>query len=155
MLKDFEAIKSQLAELADIINKFKSEAVQLRIVELVLRGQSSSSATESEDTIPPQRASRRKERGAKKKPDQVADGGRSAKKKASSGDGAIATLTKVYQEGFFKSPRTIKDILAHCETNLARRIKANEISGKLARMVRSGELKRAKNADGQYEYTNP
>lgn len=155
MLKDFGAIKSQLAELADIINKFKSEAVQLRIVELVLRGQSSSSATEGEDTISPPRTGRRRKHGAKKKRDQVADGGKAGKKKASAGDGAIATLTKVYQEGFFKSPRTINDILAHCETNLARRIKANEISGKLARMVRSGDLKRAKNADGQYEYTRP
>lgn len=155
MLKDFEAIKSQLAELADIINKFKSEAVQLRIVELVLRGQSPSPATESEDAISPPRAGRRRKRGARNKPDQVADGGGSAKKKAASGDGAVATLINVHQEGFFKSPRTINDILAHCETNLARRIRANEISGKLARMVRSGELKRAKNADGQYEYTNP
>ena len=59
----------------------------------------------------------------------------------------------VYQTDFFKKPRTIGDILVHCETNLARKIKANEISGKLGRMVRNGELKRTKNADGQYEYT--
>jgi len=66
----------------------------------------------------------------------------------------VATLLKVYADDFFAKPRTIKAILDHCETNLARKIKANEISGKLARMVRSNELKREKNSDGQYEYTN-
>jgi hypothetical protein len=154
VLKDFEGIKSQLAELADIINKFKSEAVQLRIVELVLRGQSP--LPDKDESGPAYRRplGRRRNRGAKKARPQVADNG-SPRKRNTGGAGAVATLTNVHQEGFFKSPRTIKDILAHCETNLARRIRANEISGKLARMVRSGDLKRAKNADGQYEYTNP
>jgi hypothetical protein len=154
MLKDLEAIKSQLAELADIINKFKSEAVQLRIVDLVLMGQSPSPERDESDSTDRRPSGRRRNRGAKRTRTQVADNG-SPKKKAAGGDGAVATLVKAYQEGFFKSPRTINDILEHFETNFARRIKANEISGKLARMVRSGDLKRAKNADGQYEYTNP
>jgi len=38
MIKNFEEIKKQLGELSDVLNKFKSEQVQLRIVELVFRG---------------------------------------------------------------------------------------------------------------------
>jgi hypothetical protein len=34
-MKNFDQIKDQLKELAEIVNGFKSEAVQLRIVELV------------------------------------------------------------------------------------------------------------------------
>ena len=35
MIQDFEEVKKQLAELSDVLNKFKSEQVQLKIVELV------------------------------------------------------------------------------------------------------------------------
>jgi hypothetical protein len=35
MFKDFENTKKQLSELADIVNKFKSESVQLKLLELL------------------------------------------------------------------------------------------------------------------------
>ena len=35
MIKNFETVKEQLGELAGVVNSFKSEAVQLRIVELI------------------------------------------------------------------------------------------------------------------------
>ena len=35
MIKDFKKIKEQLIELSDVINSFKSEQVQLRLVELI------------------------------------------------------------------------------------------------------------------------
>lgn len=37
MISNFEQMKAQLAELANVINAFKSEAVQLRIVELIFQ----------------------------------------------------------------------------------------------------------------------
>lgn len=155
MLKDFDSIKSQLGELADIINKFKSEAVQLRIVELVFQGKAPSTDADVRNMSEESKVKHKKRRASRKKATKETKDGVTTKKKVGGGAGAVATLIKVHGEGFFKSARTINDILAHCETNLARRIKANEISGKLARMVRSGDLKRAKNSDGQYEYTNP
>lgn len=36
--QNFEEVKKQLAELSEVVNKFKSEAVQLRIVDLVFAG---------------------------------------------------------------------------------------------------------------------
>jgi len=38
MLKDLEQLKKQLAELAEVINSFKSEAVQLKIIEFIFKG---------------------------------------------------------------------------------------------------------------------
>lgn len=35
MIKNFEELKKQLAELADVLNTFKSEAVQVRLLELI------------------------------------------------------------------------------------------------------------------------
>ena len=36
MIEQFDTVREQLAQLAPIINSFKSEAVQLRLVELIL-----------------------------------------------------------------------------------------------------------------------
>jgi hypothetical protein len=38
VIKNFDEVKKQLGELSDVVNKFKSEQVQLKIVELVFRG---------------------------------------------------------------------------------------------------------------------
>ena len=162
MFKDFDVVKGQLAELAEAVNKFKSEAVQLRLLELLFADgvapsgeQAKPLGGDTQGTGKPRRKVRRKA-SAKTAEQPVDQGGRPAKKSVASGNGAVATLTRLHADtDFFKTPRAIKDILQHCETNLARRIKANEISGKLGRMVRTGELKRQKNKDSQYEYTKP
>lgn len=151
MIENFETVKKELAELAGVINAFKSEAVQLRIVELVL-----SAPAIHEDRIPPEEASLGKPK-RKKKPSSTkstAETGKTDKKRAAStGSGAVAALSQLAEGDFFSKPRTINDIIQHCSTSLARKFKANEFSGKLGRMTRSGELTRKKNADNQYEYT--
>jgi hypothetical protein len=37
MIKDFDVLKKQLEDLAGVINRFKSEAVQLRLAELLFQ----------------------------------------------------------------------------------------------------------------------
>lgn len=150
MLERFDTVKKQLSELAAVLNEFKSEAVQLRIVELVLGGNPTERAggqsTETRDRAKAHSHSApKKKRGAAGK----------AAKKAPSRVGAVATLTELASGDFFKKSRTINDIIEHCKHNKARTFKANEFSGKLARMVRNGELVREKNADNQYEYKKP
>ena len=127
MFKDFETTKTHLTELAEIINKFKSEAVQLRLVELIFSGAgfAQGAAAPRQETAPPAKATKSK-RKSRTKPSSKTDDGVSTKKRASSGSGAVATLVKIFEEGYFKQPRSIGDICAHCEVNLARRIKPNE-----------------------------
>lgn len=154
MIKNFETVKKQLGELAGVINSFKSEAVQLRIIELVLglpsEEESQSDASSKGKVQPPQKRKPRKKKNATK---QVAGASDTRKKIAPLGTGAVATLSQLVTTDFFEKPKTINDIISHCSTNLARNFKANAFSGKLARMVRSGELTRRKNSDNQYEYT--
>jgi hypothetical protein len=145
MIKNFEEIKKQLGELASVINSFKSEAVQLKIVELVFAVQE-----EKPEFIPQEGAAKRKMR--KKKQAAGNDKDSKRKIKLAPGGGAVALLSKLYGGDFFKKPRTIGDLVKHAEVNYARKFKANEFSGRLARMVRDGQLKRTKNADDQYEY---
>ncbi len=153
MMEEFEKIKKQLAELATVLNAFKSETVQLRILDLVLGGESA----EEEDShqAKDSKTSRRARVRRKPKTERAAAATPRNRKKPSGGTGAGATLTQLLTGNFFDKARTINDIIEHCRVNLARTFKANEFSGKLARMVRNGALTRKKNADKQYEYKKP
>ena len=151
MLKDFDSLKTQLKDLAEVVNKFQSEAVQLRVVELVfgLEG-ADEAASEEQVHAAPKRKSKKRTKSKK------ATKNSTAKKpgKRASGQGAVATLSNLVDDDFFSKPKTISDIVAHCEENMARKFKANEFSGKLGRLVREKTLKRTKNSDNQYEYQN-
>lgn len=146
-MKNLDEIKGRLIDLSEIINKFKSEAVQLKIVEFVLDLEPEASQKPI-DSNPQRKTPRRK--ATKKKVDETA---RKKSGKKPVGQGAVATLEKLVEEGFFSEAKSINDIVQHCERNLARKFKTNEFSGKLGRLVRNETLTRNKNSDNQYEYT--
>jgi hypothetical protein len=152
MIENFANMKKQLSELASVLNEFKSETVQLRILELVLGKKPAEDVEHHEEVESPAgvASARRGTRAAKK--NAIPSGKR---KKAPSGTGAPSTLTQLLSGTFFDKARTINDVIEHCKHNLARTFRANEFSGKLGRMVRNGELTRKKNADKQYEYKKP
>ena len=150
MIRNFQELKEQLKALSEVVNGFKSEAVQLRIVEHVLG--LPPEAEESLNNIPTQgKVKPAKEKG-RKKPEKPKTPKKSAKKP--SGQGAVATLVKLVEDDFFKTPKSIGDIVEYCDHHLARKFKANEFSGKLGRLVREGTLTRDKNKENQYEYQN-
>jgi len=62
-------------------------------------------------------------------------------------------ITELLGSGFFKQPKTISDIVDHCAANRGHHYKANECSPALLRQLRDKKLKRQKNENGQYEYT--
>lgn len=150
-IEDIQDKKKYLAELATVLNSFKSEAVQLRLLEHLLDdiGTLEGQAKPNGDI---KSSPRRRRKQPKAQSDNRGAGAPAKKKLAASGTGAVATVTQLVGGDFFKKPRTIGDILEHCKHNLARSFKANEISGKLGQLVRSKQLTRTKNADNQYEY---
>ena len=154
MIKNFDEIKSQLAELAPIINSFKSESVQLRIVELIFKsvnttetdlGETSADETGG-DTQPPRKA---RKRSSEAKPSL------NSQKRKVTGSGPIPTLTELIEEGFFAKRQTLNQILEHCKSTKARLFRPNQFSGPLGRLVRDGKLKRQQNSENQYEYWKP
>ncbi|MEH6790135.1 hypothetical protein [Parasphingorhabdus sp.] len=158
MINNFEVVKNQLSELSEVINKFKSEAVQLRIVEIVLGDGSFPKLSSSGAAEPPLKSgpSRRRKQKSVKTAAEPSNGvmqDKVAKKSRPSGQGAVAILSELADGSFFDQPKTLKDIVDYCEKKLARRFKANEFSGKLGRLTRDGVLDRNKNGDNQYEYT--
>ncbi|GAB5504840.1 MAG: hypothetical protein Rhirs2KO_00030 [Rhizobiaceae bacterium] len=158
MIQDFEEIKRQLSELSEVINRFNSEAVQLRIVELIFGADQPDTDQGVPSSRIPSNSRRRNKRTSKaSKSDAIAATGADAanqkgRKSGGSAKGAVAILNDLVDGDFFKSNKTINDIVSYCDQSLARRFKASAFSGALARMTRNGVLERQKNADGQYEY---
>jgi len=151
MIKNFDVVKEQLKELSGVINTFKSEAVQLRLVDLIFQ------AADATGAGPEPPGSDAAGSGVRKKRQPRGRGTRQPKDgqvKARAGrPGGKAMLDQLSNDGFFKKPKTIKQIVEHCEHNLALKYKQSDFSGPLGRLTREGTLKRTKNADKQYEYS--
>jgi hypothetical protein len=156
MLKNIDLIKTQLSELASVINLYKSEAVQLKIVELVFKHATSGDSLDVAENVesPVKRGGKRPQKSVK----TVVTGPRAqntatAAKKKSSKLGAASALQRLLDTGFFKTKRKMADIVNQCATKLASPIKSTSLSGPLARFVHDDKLDRDKNKeDGQYEY---
>lgn len=156
MIQNFEEVKKQLAELSEVVNKFKSEAVQLRIVELVFAGTKvapdGDAVDEPEASASPKHSKNPKKRKRKAAADPAnGDKATGSKKKRAAGSGAKPTLEQFIADGFFNQKRTIGNIVEHCKLK-ARSFKANELSGPLGRLVRDNILSRTTNAENQFEY---
>jgi hypothetical protein len=153
---DLETLKKQLEAIAATVNKFTSEAVQLRVVETLLaelKGSGQSAAQVDPKSNAPRRARRSKTNKVKTAADTKTKTKASSRTASSTSRGAAATIGDLLQNGFFKSPQTIAAIIAHSGTHRGLHFKANECSPVLLRYLRDEKLKRAKNKDGQYEYT--
>jgi hypothetical protein len=152
MIENFDSLKKQLSELSTVLNGFKSEAVQLRLLELIFsNGTEQEDDDEANDSESKRRPARRRNSKAKK----ALTDAPIKRKKTSSGTGGNATLNQLLAGPFFDKPRTIGEIVDHCKNYLARSFKPSDFSGKLGLMVRNNELTRKKNADNQYEYNKP
>lgn len=163
MIKNFPELHSQLEQLAPIINSFKSEAVQLRIVELVFSGASPSPPAgeeEQEEEKAPAAPSSRRRKRRKVAPqgnpaNEEADGKKAkpSRKSASGRPGPGAIVATLLKEGFFSTGKGAAEIIDHCRTNKVLTYDTTEISVALGRAVKAGSLKREKNTDGQYRYS--
>jgi len=152
MIGNFEILKKQLIELAKVVNSFKSEAVQLKVTELVLTGQVVQTPVEEETTGVEGATGSQKGIKKTKKKAKKAKKAKKTSKRRSSKVGPATILTELIDDGYFKQAHKIGDIIEHVAHNKARKFKANDLSSPLTRFVRDGRLKRNKNKDGQYEY---
>jgi len=164
-MTDLNELQKQIKAIADVVNAFKSEAVQLRVVEALLGQLGAPPAHVGSPPAPPpaKPAQRRKasKRAAASATPSVAVAAtpksdkptRKASARSSSSPGAFAMISQLQGDGFFRSPQTISAIVKHCGTSKGHHYRANECSPALLRLLRDGKLTRQKNKDGQYEYT--
>ena len=147
MIKGFDFFKQQLREFAGVLNEFKSEAVQLRVVEILLQRmeiepegdriekQKKGVKTKAKSEV------KQKEKATRSK--RISKGGR---------PGPIVIVKQLIEEGFFKTPKVVQDVVTHCLSEGGRNYKSGAVSIGLLRAARSKALQRRKNADGQFEY---
>lgn len=145
MIKNFDSIKNQLNELAPIINSFKSESVQLKIVEIIFGDAVIEKEIVKVDTKP---TAHLKPKKRKIKPSSENNNQPKSKRKK----GQISLLNELIEEGYFSRKRTVNEIVIYCSTNKASTIKSKDYASALTRYIRDGKLKREKNESGQYEY---
>ena len=147
----FEELKNKLKEVAEILNQFKSEAVQLKVLDM-LTGQLSSPREVATDRKRKRSVTRLRAKEEKVPSEESPKQARSKSPSRPSG-GAHSVILRLLDEGFFNKPQTISAITKHASERLGHRLKANECSPTLLRSLRSGKLTREKNSDGQYEYS--
>jgi len=146
MSKHIEKLKKQLTEISEVVNAFKSEAVQLKIVEKLLDVIIDSEKGES-DSI---------ELLTKKGPKQRLEyengnGVAYSRKKP----GATKILNQLLSSDFFYTPRSIASIANYCKDNFDSDFKTSELSGILLKLANENKLRRERSQDNnRFEYVS-
>lgn len=145
-------LKNQLLELADTLNAFKSEAVQVKIAERLLdhifvdkefqplnfenSGQEQNFASRRAKRINPNKELQDHSEVRERKP-----------------TGATKAMHQLLDTDFFDQPKTIAAIASRYNQEFNGDFKTSEISGILLKSVKENLLKRKKNQDNKrYEY---
>lgn len=155
---DLDDVQKRLKIIADTVNLFKSEAVQLRVVDALLAQFGASTTPIHHARTGPtgaveRTAKPRRRRKAVSAPSDAKEKAPRKPSRTSGSPGAHAMITELIASGFFRTPKTIGTIVDHCKSAHGHHYKANECSPALLRLLRDKKLTREKNRDGQYEYT--
>lgn len=173
MMKDFKQTAEQLRELAKVLNEFKSETVQVKLLELLFS--EGFNATTSVETTPavakpavatpaaaaPQTktvvktaakpAATKVARQAKQKPAQAP---KISRKRSTTRPGPSIILKQLIESKFFNDSRTIGDVVDYCMKMYNYEYKSTDLSGTLAKLAKDNVLNRKKNPKtNQFEYT--
>ena len=144
MSKHIEKLKKQLMEISEVVNSFKSEAVQVKVVDRLLDAMLELEKTDGEAG----------EVFIKKgyKPRNGEDGSytfASGPKKP----GATKILNQLLSGDFFDTPRSISSIANYCKDNFDSEFKTSELSGILLKLANENKLRRERsNENNRFEY---
>jgi hypothetical protein len=150
VIKNFDELKKQLAELVDVVNGFKSEQVQLRVVEAILAnlGAAPGGAPDPKDEV-----DKTKPPNARKAVRAKAKGGEATPAKGSGSRKSPKTaILGLIADGYFAQHRAIGTVVSHLAEKKATTLSLGAVQMALNRLVQNGEMQRGKNAESQYEY---
>lgn len=144
MSKHIEKLKKQLTEISEVINSFKSEAVQLKIIDRLLDVLVDFDKNDAEHL----ELSHKKDY---KRPGANGDGyhDEETRKKP----GATKILNQLLNSDFFSTPHSISSIATYCKDNFDSDFKTSELSGILLKLANENKLKRERSMDNnRFEY---
>lgn len=141
MSKHIEKLKKQLIEISKIVNSFKSEAVQVKIIDKLLDAMSETEIREGDAELFNKRTSK-----------SVINRNSyplSGRKKT----GATKVLNQLLSTNFFDTPQSISSIADFCKDKFDSDFKTSELSGVLLKLAKESKLRREKNNDSnRFEY---
>lgn len=142
MNRYIEKLKKQLTELAEVVNSFQSEAVQVKVVERLLDEMIEAEKGETEGS---EVFNKKGRRYANESPDDDTNG----RKKP----GATKVLNQLLASDYFKTPHSISAIAQYCREKFNSDFKTSELSGILLKLSKENKLRRERNNDSnRFEY---
>jgi hypothetical protein len=144
MSKHIEKLKKQLLEISEVVNAFKSEAVQVKIVDRLLDAMIELEKTDGEAP----EIFVRKGYKARNGEENAYAFGRGPKK-----PGATKILNQLLSSDFFDTPRSISSIATYCKDTYDSDFKTSELSGILLKLANEHKLRRERsNENNRFEY---
>ena len=139
MNKQIEKLKKQLVEISEVVNSFKSEAVQVKIIDKLLDVmlEAEKNETEGSDSFIRRGKGQRTEHELENYPFN------NGRKKP----GATRVLNQLLATDFFNSPQSISSIADFCKDNFNSDFKTSELSGILLKLAKENKLTRERNND--------
>jgi hypothetical protein len=144
MSKHIEKLKKQLIEISEVVNSFRSEAVQVRVVDKLLEALLESEKGDNDNT------ELFNKRGYKQRLDNE---GEYSDSKLGKKPGATKVLNQLLSTDFFDIPHSISSIADYCKENFDSEFKTSELSGILLKLANEGKLRRERsNENNRFEY---
>ncbi|HEY9196458.1 MAG TPA: hypothetical protein VIM77_09335 [Mucilaginibacter sp.] len=142
MSKHIEKLKKQLVEVAEVVNSFQSEAVQVRIIDRLLDVMIESEKADAENS------ELFGKKGRKLRSDDENSGIPGRKK-----PGATKILNQLLNTDFFDTQRSISSIANYCKEQFDSDFKTSELSGILLKLANENKLRRERsNENNRFEY---
>lgn len=140
MSKHIDKLKKQLIEISEVVNSFKSEAVQVKIIDKLFDAMSEADIEGSAEL-----SNKRIRKPSNNKNDHHFSG----RKKP----GATKVLNQLLTTDFFDVPQSISSIADFCKRNFNSDFKTSELSGVLLKLSKENKLRRERNNDSnRFEY---
>jgi hypothetical protein len=144
MSKHIEKLKKQLLEISEVVNSFRSEAVQVKVVDRLLDAMIESEKVEPEGADAFNRRVRRT-----RQTDDEENTSLNGRKKP----GATKVLNQLLMTDYFNSSHSISEIADYCKESYDSDFKTSELSGILLKLAKENKLKRERSNDNnRFEY---
>ena len=144
MSKHIEKLKKQLVEISEVVNSFRSEAVQVRIIDRLLDAIIEAEKADADGVDPFNK------KGRKLRPD-IDD--ETAAMPGRKKPGATKILNQLLSTDFFEKSHSISSIAEYCKETYDSDFKTSELSGILLKLAKEHKLKRERSNDNnRFEY---
>lgn len=131
-------------EISEVVNSFKSEAVQVKIIDKLFDAMSESEKHDMDSN----NADAFNKRGRKRSEDNDYTFTTGRKKL-----GATKVLNQLLNTDFFDKPQSISSIAQFCKQNFNSDFKTSELSGILLKLAKENKLRRERSNDNnRFEY---